>query len=66
MRASSDGVLTGGESEEEFAERVARAVVKANGGPCEVEITATYLEDIPTETYSFARGDYQRLAEQRG
>jgi hypothetical protein len=31
--------LTGGEDEEEFASRLAKAVMKANGKACKVEIT---------------------------
>ncbi len=45
--------LCGGEGEEEFAERLVRAIWKANGGYCEVEVKATYLEALPYEVYSF-------------
>lgn len=53
--------LCGGEDEEEFAERLARAIVKANGGPCGVIVRATYLDDQPYEEYTFDKEDYERL-----
>lgn len=53
--------LTGGETEDEFAERFAKAVMEANGKPCEVEVRATYMEELPNETYTFGKGDYRRL-----
>ena len=43
--------LCGGESEEEFVDRLSEAVWKANGGPCRIEVRATYLEDLPYETH---------------
>lgn len=58
---SGQGNLSGGESEDEFAERMARTVWKANGGYCEVNIKATYLEEIPFQTYSFGKKDYKRF-----
>lgn len=45
--------LCGGETEDEFARRVAKAVFKANGKPCEVDIRATFLEELPYEAYHF-------------
>jgi hypothetical protein len=56
-----DGSLYGGEGEDEFAQRLARAVFIANGGPCEVEVRATYLEELPHEDYTFDGDDYARL-----
>jgi len=43
--------LCGGESEDEFVDRAAEAIMKANGGPCKVEITATCYENIPCEIH---------------
>lgn len=45
--------LVGGESEEEYAARVAVTVWRINGEYCEVEVVATYLEDLPYEIYTF-------------
>jgi len=56
------GSLGGGETAEQFAERLARAVFVANGAPCCVEIRSTYLEDLPYSTHLFEEEDYERLA----
>lgn len=55
--------LCGGESEEEFAKRLATAIFKANGKPCEVHVGATCLEDLPTENYFFNENDKALLTE---
>lgn len=52
--------LTGGESEDEFAWRVQLAIWKANGAFCEVNVTATYLEDLPCETYLGGENEYEK------
>ena len=59
--ASGEGNLSGGESEEGFAERVARTIWQANGAYCQVAVKATYLEELPFETYSFDQKTYQRF-----
>ena len=61
LTASGDAQLVGGETEEQFAERLSRAVWKANGGPCQVDVTATHLNELPCESYSLGAGDYDRL-----
>ena len=61
LTASADDQLCGGETERQFAERLAKAIWTANGGPCEVEVRATYLEDPPHEEYSFDESDYERI-----
>ena len=61
LTASADGNLCGGETEEEFAERMAKAIWAANGGYCLVEVVATCLEDLPCETYSFDEEEYARI-----
>jgi hypothetical protein len=53
--------LCGGETEEEFTDRLARAVWKANGRYCEVEVQALYLEELPYERHVREEEDYQRL-----
>jgi hypothetical protein len=55
--SSGQSNLCGGESEDEFAKRLATAIFKANGKPCEVNVRATCLEDLPSESYSFSEGD---------
>jgi hypothetical protein len=54
------------EGEEEFAEGVARAVWEANAGYCEVKVKATYLEELPYETYSFAEDEYAEMTGKDG
>jgi hypothetical protein len=52
--AFGNGSLCGGQSEDEYAGELAKEIFTANGGPCEVEVCATYLEDLPFERYSFS------------
>jgi len=56
--ASGDGYLCGGESEEEFAERLSKAIWKANGAYCRVAINCTYLEDLPSEYYELSEDQF--------
>jgi len=53
--------LCAGETEEEFAQRLARAIWRANGHFCPVSVAATYLEAIPCEQYDFDQDAFQRL-----
>lgn len=66
LSADGEDQLCAGTSEEDFAARLARAVWTANGGPCEVEVRATYLEELPCETYSFDASDYERTITRQG
>lgn len=50
---SAEDSLGGGESEEEFSARLARAVFEANGKPCKVLIEAMCLEYVPFSEYIF-------------
>jgi len=61
MSASGESALCGGESEEEFAQRLAGAIWKANRAFCPVKVRATYLEEVPFEEYVFDEGDYEEL-----
>jgi len=61
VHSDGDGTLAGGESEEEFAKRLGKAIWRANGAYCEVSVHATYMEDLPYETYSLTEEDYERL-----
>jgi len=61
MKVSAQHQLCGGESEDEFAERLSVAIWRANGGYCEVAVNATYLEELPYESYSLDEADYARL-----
>ncbi|MGE0608440.1 MAG: hypothetical protein AB7O62_15195 [Pirellulales bacterium] len=57
----ADGSLGGGETEEEFVDRLSQAIWQANGGFCELQIIATYLESLPHESYYPTPEDYHRL-----
>jgi len=63
IRAQGEDFLSGGDTDEDFSEGVARSVWKVNDGFCDVEVTATCLEDLPTEFYSF---DGEAYAEMMG
>lgn len=61
ISASADDNLCGGESEEEFAARLTKAIWKANGAFCGVDIQATYLDELPCEQYSLTPEDYNKM-----
>ena len=61
MHASGQSSLGGGETEEEFTERLSLAIWRANGGYCHVSVDATYLENLPYETHELDESDYARL-----
>jgi hypothetical protein len=61
MHASAQHNLCGGESEEQFTERLSMAIWRANGRYCEVTVDATYLESLPYETHALSETDYARL-----
>jgi hypothetical protein len=60
LESFGESSLCGGETDQEFAERLAQAIWQAHGGWCYVLVTATYLEDLPHETYEFDEDDYER------
>lgn len=61
IHAAGEDYLFGGESEEEFAERLTLAIWRANGGFCRVIVNATYLEELPYEKHELDETDYARL-----
>ena len=63
MHASGQDNLYGGETEEDFAERLSLAIWRANTGYCRVSVDATYLENLPYETHGLDEADYARLIE---
>ena len=62
FEASATGNLCAVLTEQELAHRLIRAVWTANGGYCEVEVSATRLEDMPYETYRLDLDDFERMA----
>jgi hypothetical protein len=63
LSSYAEDKLCGGEEEAEFTERLALAIWQAAGAYCEVTVNATYLEDLPCESYSLDEDDYVRLIE---
>jgi hypothetical protein len=61
ISACAEDNLCGGEGEEEFATRLTKAIWKANGAFCGVDVQATYLEDRPSESYSLTEEDYNKM-----
>lgn len=61
MEATGQSNLCGGESEEEFRDRLCHAIWKANDAYCEVIVNATYLEALPYETYTGGRKLYDQM-----
>jgi len=58
--------LCGGEDEKEFTDRLSEAVWKANKKYCLVEVSATYLENVPCEHHTRNSEDYKRLMKRKG
>ena len=63
LSASGESNLCGGKTEEEFAEEISEAIWKVNGAFCTVQVDATYLEDLPCETYMPDEDSYKRFLE---
>ena len=61
--ATAQGSLCGGEQEHEFANRLLRGIWRANGGYCYVEVHATYLENLPYESYTFDEDDFKFMTD---
>lgn len=60
------GSLCGGEDEEEFTDRLAKSVWKANGKYCGVEVQAVFLESPPPcEDHVRGKDDFERLMGKR-
>lgn len=59
LQSSSEGDLC--VSDSEFSNRLTETIWKANGAFCLVTVNATYLEDLPYETYERDEEDYQRF-----
>ena len=53
--------LYGGQSESEFVDQIAQAIWKAMGRYVVIQVTATYLDDLPCEMYERDQDSYDRL-----
>jgi hypothetical protein len=56
--------LCGGMSDEEFAGDLCKTIWKANRGFCHVNVNATYLEDLPSEDFTFEEEEYKEMMEE--
>jgi hypothetical protein len=65
MQASAADHLCAGETEEQFADRLAKAIWEANGAYCDVTVKATYLDSLPYEEHRLGEDDYARLMRNR-
>jgi hypothetical protein len=52
--------LCGGETEEEFADRLTKAVWEANEKYCIVEVRSTFMEELPYTTHIRGKAEYER------
>lgn len=57
---TGESCLCGGMSEDDFSRRIAKTILAANKKPCRVNVYATYLEELPYETYSFDEDDMKQ------
>lgn len=65
LSSDNEGSLGGGETEEEFTERLSLAIWRANAAYCDVTVDATYLDELPCETHCLDEADYARLIDDR-
>ena len=61
LTAYGEENLCGMESPDEFCERLTKAIWKANGGFCRVEVRSTYLEDVPCEYHELSEDDFREF-----
>ena len=59
-----EGSLAGGESEEQFVDRVTHAIWDSVGD-CAVSVVCTFLEDPPTNYYEKGSEDYKEYVKGR-
>ena len=52
--------LGDGETEQEFTDHIAGEIWEANGEFCNVLVTATHLEDLPSEEHERGLQDYRK------
>lgn len=60
----AESSLSGGEDEKEFAGRLTKAIWKANGQYCQALISATCLDDLPTNLYELTEVDFADWSKQ--
>ena len=63
MEATTQGWLCGGEDEDEFSDRISKAIWKANGVFCPITVNALNMEATPYEAYTKDEEDYAKTME---
>ena len=58
---TNDVTLYGGESDQEYSERIAKEMWTTEGKYFEMLIMMTYLEDLPYEEYEFDKEEYNEI-----
>lgn len=53
--------LYGGKSEEKYAEEVAKDIWEIEKKYINLEISMTYIEELPTETFCFDKKEYKEI-----
>lgn len=66
MTSYAESSLSGGEGENEFADRLTKAIWKANGGYCPVLVYATCLDDLPLNLYELKKNDFANWSKANG
>lgn len=61
LLGSGVGQLCGGETEQEFVDRMAKAIWRANGAFCEIEIQTVHLDDHLHDCHLVDQEDYERI-----
>ncbi len=64
LLGSGDGNLCGGETEQQFVDRLTRAIWRANGAYCPIKVQAVYLDDHQPDCYLADEADYARVIKQ--
>ena len=59
LEAYEENHLSGGETEEEFTDRLTAAIWQANRAFCKVTVNATCLEDLPSEEHVREKPQYE-------
>ncbi|GEM_PF-1558989 len=66
MSSYAESSLSGGEGEDEFADRLTKAIWKANGGYCPVLVYAACLDDLPINFYELKKEDFANWSKADG
>jgi len=64
MRSSGTDQLAG-QSDTEFAGELTAAIWKINGKFCKVTVNSTFLDNLPTDTYSFEEEEYKDFLDEQ-